>query len=354
MTRARSAPAWRLLGWFWLVVAVVAVGGGVALQALGPPRAPPSGVASAPPAEKTVRTAATPTTPVAVPAPAPTPAAMGVPGTPPPGGPIAAPDAVLISAQVGGKGPQLPRIGPDGRKPMQAYAGGFNPQDTRPRIALIMDGIGLSGSASMAAITVLPPAVTLAVSPYARAPEPLLVAARAAGHELLISIPMEPHRYPLNDEGDHALLTTAPAAQNSRRLDWALSRIQGTVGATGALDGMNGERFGSDASLMAPVLAELRTRGLLYVAPIPGAPPTGVWGRSADVVIPHAAGAAAVQAKLAALVQIARAHGAAVGIVGPPDPKLLDRLVAWSRGLGALGLVLAPVTAVALPPKAAP
>ena len=77
--------------------------------------------------------------------------------------------------------------------------------------------------------------VTLAISPYAANPDQLLTAARAAEHEYLLSIPMEPQGFPLNDPGPQALMTTLPPEENRQRLDWALSRIAGYVGATGAL-----------------------------------------------------------------------------------------------------------------------
>ena len=37
-----------------------------------------------------------------------------------------------------------------------------------------------------------------------------------AEHEFLISMPMEPQGYPLNDAGDRALLTGAPAGAEPR------------------------------------------------------------------------------------------------------------------------------------------
>src|SRR5947209_4439187 len=82
-----------------------------------------------------------------------------------------------------------------------------------------------------AAIRTLPSAATLAISPYAGNLDRLLSAARLAGHEYLLSIPMEPQGFPTNDPDDHhALMSTLPPQQNITRLRWVLSRLAGYVG----------------------------------------------------------------------------------------------------------------------------
>ena len=53
---------------------------------------------------------------------------------------------------------------------MQVYAAGFDPANKAPRIGILIAGVGLDKAASEDAIRALPAAVTLAVSPYARAP----------------------------------------------------------------------------------------------------------------------------------------------------------------------------------------
>ena len=57
-----------------------------------------------------------------------------------------------------------------------------------------------------------------------------------------------------------------------------------------------------------------------------------------------------IDAKLAALEQIARDKGSAVGLIGAVRPVTLDRLAAWSGSLAAKNLALAPASAVATPP----
>lgn len=268
-------------------------------------------------------------------------------------GPVAAPDPALLEPVPGDPGRFLPRIAADGRSPMAVYAAGFAAGTQGPCVGLIVAGIGLDHPASEKAVHDLPGGVTLAVSPYAHDLGPLLAAARAAGHEYLLSIPMEPRGYGLNDPGDRALMTALPPEENARRLDWALSRMSGYVGTTGALGRLHGERFASQADLMRPVLHAIAARGLLYVDPRPDAGhPPSVWGRHVDVVVDAAEQGAAIDAQLAELSRIARAHGSALGLVGAVRPVTLERIAAWTSQLAAQGLTLAPVSALVEPPAA--
>jgi polysaccharide deacetylase 2 family uncharacterized protein YibQ len=275
-------------------------------------------------------------------------------------GPIADPDPALLESLAKGAKQNLPQIASDGRLSMQVYAAGFDHSSRRPRIGLLLAGVGMNEAESDAAIRTLPGAVSLAVSPYAAADRPnlpkLLATARTTGHEYLIEIPLEPAGFPLNDPGPSTLLTGAPASANVRTLRWALSRIDGYVGVTGVIGTMRGERLAAMTDQMEAVLAELSGRGLLYVDPREGSGPIPrTWGRHVDLVIDDAADQgvadrAMIDSKLAALEQQARDAGSAVGLVMRPTPVAVARIAAWSNGLVDRGLTLAPVSALVLPP----
>ncbi len=352
------ASSLRTLALFWAAIVVAAAAGAIALQTLGPPAlaptpAPPPPVADTQPATPRAAEPSSRPLPPQAPAAAPSapPLAEARPGRTTPG-PIPAPDPTLLEPSADVPGGMLPRIAGDGRVPMAVYARGFQPASDSPRVGLLVAGLGLNAADSEDAVRTLPGAVTLAVSPYAATPAKLLDLARAAGHELLISVPMEPQNYPSDDPGPRALLTGASDAQNQRRLDWALTRIEGYVGATGALGTLRGERFAGSAAQMAPVLQAIGARGLLYVDPRPGAGGSaGVWGRSVDIVIDDPASRPEIGAKLAQLEQIAREHGSALGLVGAVRPVTMDSVTAWANGLAARGFTLAPVSALAQPPR---
>ncbi len=230
---------------------------------------------------------------------------------------------------------------------MQVYAAGFDTSTRRPRVGLVLAGVGLNQALSEAAIHALPGGVTLAFSPYAANPARLLSAARAAEHEYLLSVPMEPQGFPLNDPGRQALMTSLSPEQNRARLEWVLSRITGYVGVIGAEGSLRGERFASLPEEMQPVLTEFAQRGLLYVDPRPGAAPQPlVWSRSVDLVIDEPPAAADIDEKLAKLAELAKSKGSALGFAGTVRPVTTQRMATWANGLAAYGLALAPVSAL--------
>lgn len=334
-----------------MLVAVVAAA--AVLQTLGPPPHAAPRVASAAPTTE-------PPHPSAAHAPAAVrPEPVAQPGAPvPPGwdGRVPGPDSSLLEPAADFPGGKLPRrAAPGGTTPMQAYARPFDQTDSRPRIGIVVSGIGLSEAESRAAIQTLPPAVDLAFSAYAEAPGALADLARERGHELLLSLPMEPQGYPMNDEGPRALLTGAAPADNARNLEWALSRFTGYAGVTGASDGMQGERFAGMTEPFAAVARDLAERGLFYVDARPGAPATpGLAGRSVDVVLDQSPTRAAIEAQLGKLERLARDKGSALGLAGPPHPVVVEAIAAWARGLEARGAVLAPASALSHPAEAAP
>jgi len=269
------------------------------------------------------------------------------------GGPIIDPDPALQEPYPGGKNLSLPRISEDGRAPMATYAAGFDPSNLRPRVGIVIAGIGMDEAESLAAIKDLPEGVTLAISPYAGDVDHLLAAARITEHEYLLSIPMEPDGYPVNDPDDrHALMTSLSPAENLERLRWVLSRLAGYVGVTNALGQMHGERLSDMPGQLDPVLAEVAHRGLLFVDARAGRPLlAGAWNRSVDVQIDaDPVDAAAVDQRLNALTRMALEKRSALGLVSAPRPMTLTRVVAWINTLTEKGVALAPVSALVRPP----
>lgn len=380
--KVRSLIMRALIG-FWGLFLLGTIATLSVLALLGPPRPPPAPIAALPlpatvkPAGPGAVAAAKPPEPLAArppepprSEPAPEPVRMAsvlppvapvqprTPETPRPPGAIAPPDPLLLEASQLYAGGRLPRLGPERRTSIQTYAAGFNASDPRPRAAILVSGIGLNEQDSLTAIDLLPPMVSLAISPYAPRPDRVLDAARERGHEYLISIPMEPQGFPLNDPGNRALLTGATLATNSQRLEWALTRITGYVGATGALGDLRGERFAASPDQMEPVLDTLADRGLLYVDPRPnvtrlaGAPTQRGTIRAVDLVLDDPPGRIDIDGKLAQLEAIAKDRGSALALAGRPSPILIDRINAWVATLPARRLALAPVSVVVQMPLA--
>ena len=265
-------------------------------------------------------------------------------------GRIAGPDPALLEPSRAFPGARLPRIGADGRLPRLAYRRPAPPPGARPRIAFLLAGLGLAAADSRTAIDKLPGAVSLAFSAYTPNPDSLLEAARGRGHEVLASVPMEALGYPWNDAGPRSLLTGNAPAANRENLEWAMSRLQGYVGVTGASDGLRGERFAEQSSSFGVVLDEAARRGLFYVDPRPGAPAPPGAGRTVDVVIDDPATRADIEAKLIALERLARDHGSALGLAGPLRPTTIERIILWLQDIEKRGYELVPVSALAVEP----
>ena len=101
-----------------------------------------------------------------------------------------------------------------GAMPMQVYAAGVDQSTRRPKVGLLLAGVGLNQAESDAAVRTLPGGITLAFSPYAPNPTKLLAAARLAEHEYLVSLPMEPQGFPINDPGVQAMMADLSPEQN--------------------------------------------------------------------------------------------------------------------------------------------
>jgi len=251
----------------------------------------------------------------------------------------------------------IPRIAADGTRPAEAFAQPVKAlpgKPDAPRIAIIVSGLGVSEAATAEAIAKLPGAVTLGFMPYGSDVAALAARARAQGHEVLLQVPMEPFDYPDNDPGPQTLLTSLAPQQNLDRLYWVMSRFQGYVGIANAM----GARFTASEPSFAPILREAAKRGLIFVDD--GSNPRSLAGRiagannlpfaKADLAIDAVPTPGEIDRALGRLEMAARERSVVVGITSAL-PVAIDHLAKWSKTLADRGLLLVPITAVALKPK---
>jgi polysaccharide deacetylase 2 family uncharacterized protein YibQ len=256
------------------------------------------------------------------------------------------PDPLLIEKSDLGL---LPIVGKDGRLPWRVYARPFNSVDSRPRIAVIVTGLGVSENATKSALDSLPGPVTLSFAPFTKNLPDWIDKSRAAGHEVMIDLPLEPMDYPRNDPGPNTLLTSVPIDQNLRRLGWILSRATGYVGVSIYM----GSGMVAKPRVLSPILSEIKTRGLMLVdtREDPMAPATDLAKELklavavSDALIDRELAAGPIDRQLAELESRARAQGAALA-VARPFPLTLSRLKTWTASLNAKGIALAPVSAL--------
>lgn len=253
--------------------------------------------------------------------------------------PLAQAPIAAVSQQTA-MGP-LPIVSPDGRSPFQAYARPFR-ADGRPRVALVVGGLGLNPAATKAAIEKLPAEVTLSFVPYAQGLQSWIDLARANGHEVLLEIPMEPQDYPDNDPGPQTLIADAPGGETVKKLQWLMSRATGYFGVANYL----GQRFTASDNGMNAFLGELKSRGLAFVDDgMARKRAGGVPRATADSIVDDQLSAEAIGRQLTVLEQTAKAKGSALGS-GFAYPVTVEVAARWAAGLSQRGLQLAPVSAV--------
>jgi uncharacterized protein len=265
---------------------------------------------------------------------------------------LAAIDPTLLEQ---GREGQLPKIGPNGSRPADAYAGrvlvpASLKEPNPPRVALLVGGLGISQNGTSEAIAKLPPAVTLAFAPYGQDLDRIVQRARSDGHEVMLQSPMEPFDYPDSDPGPQTLLTTSTPAQNLDRLRWQMSRFSGYVGVTTYM----GAKFTTTETALKPILKEISDRGLIFAdgAAASGslaaklAEPIGLPVPVADVVIDQTPTPQAIDGALARLERVARERGSALG-VATGLPLTIARVSEWASALEKRGVLLVPVTALA-------
>jgi polysaccharide deacetylase 2 family uncharacterized protein YibQ len=218
--------------------------------------------------------------------------------------------------------------------------------DGRPMIAMVIDDLGLR-RANTAALIALPGPLTLAFLPYADALEPQTRAARAAGHELLVHVPMEAtgHEWP----GPNALLSALSPTEMLSRLRAQLRSFPDFVGVNNHM----GSLLTADHAEMALVMAELRARELLFLdsrttaksVATTEAQRLGVPHAERDVFLDNELGLDYVRRQLVQTEQLARRQGYAVAI-GHPHDVTIEALRGWLPSLEERGFALVPISAV--------
>ncbi len=242
----------------------------------------------------------------------------------------------------------------------QKFARAFDQKDTRPRIGLIVADLGLASAVTETAVKELPGEVSLSFSSVTPNLEEATTKARLAGHEIILSVPMEPEHYPQQDPGPNTLLLNLPNKDNVSRISWVMAQTDGYVAVMPSM----GEKFVTSEQKLSPVLDVVKDQQVMIldstlnknslIAPLSrlGKIP---FTRS-DALVDAASSTESLETQLSRLEVIAREQGQAIGIV-VPYPAALGDVKTWIGTLAAKGIVLAPLTALAseeIPTNAAP
>jgi polysaccharide deacetylase 2 family uncharacterized protein YibQ len=261
----------------------------------------------------------------------------------------AAPVPELVDTSLGG---QLPRISSSNKKPADVYAR-LTPlgviHSDRPKIAILLGGMGLNPKLTRSATDNLPGDVTFAFAPYGENLQAQVNRARANGHEVMLQLPMEPMGYPANNPGPKTLLVDADPAANIEALHWHMGRFTGYTGITNYMGG----RLLSTAAALKPVLQEIQKRGLIYLedsstsltSSADVAEGVNLQERHAQIVIDSDPTPQSIANALELLENAAKTNGFAIG-TGSGLEVTLAAVKAWSDQLKDKGILLVPVSAM--------
>ena len=246
----------------------------------------------------------------------------------------------------------LPVRSADGNSAWRAYRARVPLTPGRGKVVVIVADLGLDDLATERAID-LPPAVTLEFSPYGRSLTRWALFAREKGHELLLSLPLEGLPQSGIEAGDLALVPAQGAPETMHRLKSVLGRMTGYVGVASG----NPSNFFSDRSIFDPVLRDIASRGLLFLAASSESRQALSHARSLrmpaarlDTAFSQAQTREQIDEQLYELTRRARRRRTATIVRFAPLPVTLDALSAWLVALDdQRAYQVIPLTAVFAP-----
>ncbi|MEQ8393463.1 MAG: divergent polysaccharide deacetylase family protein [Thalassospira sp.] len=235
----------------------------------------------------------------------------------------------------------------DQNVPWRKFAALTPDTGNKPVIAIVIDDAGLDQPRTARTLK-LPGPITIAYLPYARDLQPQVNAARAAGHEVMLHMPMEPSSASV-DPGPHALLSSYDRQTILNEMTWMLDRFDGYVGVNNHM----GSKFTSDPERMRIVMEVMKSRGLMFLDSRTSAASVGystanqlgVPAITRDIFIDDADDAEKIADMLSRTERVAAKQGFAIAI-GHPRDLTLAALHKWIPEILAKGFVLVPITDV--------
>lgn len=217
---------------------------------------------------------------------------------------------------------------------------------TGPLMTIIMDDLGRSTNVAEV-LTSLAEPVTFSILPGEAHAVEVAEIAYAAGHEVMLHVPMEPQGFPAVDPGSDALFVKYRNDEIRARFDHFLTKVPHVTGANNHM----GSRFTEDARALLPVMEVMQEKGLFFVdSRTTGqskvtevANRFGVPTMSRDVFLDNVAEVDAIVREINRLESRARRQGQAIGICHP-YPETLEALRRELPKMNDLGIAVVPVS----------
>ena len=194
------------------------------------------------------------------------------------------------------------------------------PQETSPRIALIVDDIGYDRAVVKKFLSLNLP-ITLSMLPKSPFTKSILGAARKNHVEIMLHQPMEPFEYPRINPGPGTLLTSMTPDELVQQLIQNLEEMPFVSGVNNHM----GSKMTASASQMRQVFSVLKQRNLFFIDSRTtekticrsSADLLQIPFGERDIFIDHFQDNDFIKKQLYELVRIATTHGEAIGIAHP-------------------------------------
>jgi hypothetical protein len=244
------------------------------------------------------------------------------------------------------------RVVPDDPPPDRAAPPMVREISSRPRIAIIIDDIGMNVRWSKAAVQ-LPGPLTMAVLPYAAQAAHFADLSRANGHELLIHTPMEAMNAPVS-LGGMGLTTDMDTEDIVATMDKISATMNGYIGINNHM----GSKFTADRAAMERLIPYLKKHNMIFVdsktigtsVAAMVADEQGIPYAVRDVFLDHEETPEFVAAAIRRLETIALRDGHAIAI-GHPKAATITALQTWIPTLRDKGIDLVGISKLVLRPS---
>jgi polysaccharide deacetylase 2 family uncharacterized protein YibQ len=239
-----------------------------------------------------------------------------------------------------------------GRKGQLHYRLEFAPTDSLApgAVAVLIGGFGPDWDQTGEDFLEFPAPISIAVLPGYQGSEKIADAARKAGVEVLLHLPMEPDRYPQVNPGPEAILVHLKPAEVRARMRRGLNEL----GPVRGIAAYMGSRATTDPELVEIVLDETRRQGLFFLdngvaarSVVPAvARRVGTPCVTSEVVLDGNRDGKAIARQMAAAIKLAESSRDVV-VIGHGYPETYAVLRAVLPELRARGIEVVPVSRLA-------
>ncbi|NOZ13131.1 MAG: divergent polysaccharide deacetylase family protein [Acidobacteria bacterium] len=130
-----------------------------------------------------------------------------------------------------------------------------------PLVAIILDDVGLGHMNAFRKALTIPYPLTFAIIPFRRYSRECASMARGSGFDMMVHMPMEPERYPMEDPGPGAIFEKDSRKLIDKKIQAAIDNIQYAVGMNNHM----GSKATSIPFTMRVVMHKLKEKGLFFI-----------------------------------------------------------------------------------------